>query len=108
MFAEEEQSFLGKYLPYYASAGYTVFLAFIGVLFGAVLGHLGLDETGENKFLKIIATIYVEYVRGSFWSNFYRLFRYQSWVSICLSWLPAVSPLLLNSAAYVAKSSGPE
>ena len=107
MFAEEEQSFLGKYLPYYLSgAGYTVFLAFIGVLFGAVFGGiLALMKLAKNKFLKIIATVYVEYVRGTpLLVQIFIVYFGTGVLGFDMSKLAAgCIALALNSAAYVAE-----
>lgn len=82
MFAEEEQSFLGKYLPYYLSgAGYTVFLAFIGVsLWGCFRGRLSLNETGEKQILENHRHRLCGIRAGhpTFGPNLHRLFRYRS------------------------------
>ncbi|MGX7058869.1 ABC transporter substrate-binding protein/permease [Vagococcus humatus] len=63
----EDESFFKKYGSFYAKGiGYTIFLAFIGVLFGAVLGVLlALMKLSKLKVLKAIAVIYIEYVRGT-------------------------------------------
>ncbi|MCT7423518.1 ABC transporter permease subunit, partial [Escherichia coli] len=46
--------------------GYTIFLAFIGVLFGAILGALlALMKLANSKILRGIAIAYIEYVRGT-------------------------------------------
>ena len=107
MFAEEEQSFLGKYLPYYLSgAGYTVFLAFIGVLFGAVFGGLlALMKLAKNKFLKVIATVYIEYVRGTpLLVQIFIVYFGTGVLGFDMSKLAAgCIALALNSAAYVAE-----
>lgn len=107
MFAEEEQSFLDKYLPYYLSgAGYTVFLAFIGVLFGAVFGGvLALMKLAKNKFLKIIATVYIEYVRGTpLLVQIFIVYFGTGVLGFDMSKLAAgCIALALNSAAYVAE-----
>ena len=48
----KDQSFLQKYGKFYLNgAGYTIFLAFIGVLFGAILGALlALMKLANSKF----------------------------------------------------------
>lgn len=64
---EDDEGFFKKYLPFYISgAGYTIFLAFIGVLFGTLLGGLlAFMKLAKNKLIRILATIYIEYVRGT-------------------------------------------
>ncbi len=63
----DDQSFLQKYGKFYLSgAGYTLFLTFIGVSFGAVLGGiLALMKLAKSKILRGIAIVYIEYVRGT-------------------------------------------
>ena len=63
----DDQGFLKKYGKFYISgAGYTIFLAFIGVLFGAILGGLlALMKLAKSKILRAIAIVYIEYVRGT-------------------------------------------
>lgn len=64
---EDEQGFFRKYYSYYLSgAGYTIFLAFIGVFFGTIVGGLlAWMKLGKSKLIRMIATIYIEYVRGT-------------------------------------------
>ena len=102
-----EESFFQKYASYYVKGtGYTVFLAFVGVFFGAILGAvLALMKLSKNKLLKGIAFVYIEYVRGTpllvqiflvfFGSNVLGL-DLSAVVASCLA-------LILNSGAYVAE-----
>lgn len=64
---QDEKGFFAKYYPYYLKgAGYTILLALIGVLFGTALGGLlALMKLAKNKLLRILATVYIEYVRGT-------------------------------------------
>ena len=64
---EDDKGFFKKYLPFYISgAGYTIFLAIVGVLFGTLLGGLlAFMKLGKSKVIRVLATIYIEYVRGT-------------------------------------------
>ena len=59
MFNEEtgapEEGFFSKYLPFYLSgAGYTIFLAFVGVLFGSIAGSLlAFMKLSASKILSL-------------------------------------------------------
>ncbi|MDT2866207.1 ABC transporter substrate-binding protein/permease [Vagococcus carniphilus] len=103
----EDESFFKKYSSFYVKGTlYTIFLAFIGVFFGSILGAiLALMKLSKNKLLKGIAYIYIEYVRGTpllvqiflvfFGSNVLGL-ELSALVASCLA-------LALNSGAYVAE-----
>lgn len=107
MLGEGDQGFLKKYLPYYISgAGYTVFLAFIGVLFGAVLGAiLALMKLSKSKLVKLLATIYIEYVRGTpLLVQIFIVYFGTGVLGFDMSKLAAgCIALALNSGAYVAE-----
>ncbi len=62
-----EESFFQKYGSYYVKgAGFTILIAFIGVLFGSIVGGLlALLKLSKNKVLRFIAMAYIEYVRGT-------------------------------------------
>ncbi|MBP1041891.1 ABC transporter substrate-binding protein/permease [Vagococcus sp. BWB3-3] len=62
-----EESFFQKYGSYYVKgAGFTILIAFIGVLFGSIVGgFLALLKLSKNKVLRFIAMAYIEYVRGT-------------------------------------------
>lgn len=104
---QKDDSFLGKYGIYYVrGAGYTIFLAFIGVLFGTMLGLLlALMKLAKNKFFKVIATVYIEYVRGTpLLVQIFIVYFGTGVMGLELSKLAAgCIALSLNSGAYVAE-----
>ncbi|MGY3749852.1 ABC transporter substrate-binding protein/permease [Vagococcus acidifermentans] len=102
-----DKSFFEKYGSYYVKGTlYTIFLALIGVFFGAIIGSLlALMKISKNKLLKGIAAVYIEYVRGTpllvqiflvFFGSNVLGFELSALVASCLA-------LSLNSAAYVAE-----
>lgn len=103
----EEESFFKKYSSFYVKGtAYTVFLAFIGVFFGAILGAvLALMKLSKNKLLKGIAIVYIEYVRGTpLLVQIFLVFFGSNVVGLELSALVASClALTLNSGAYVAE-----
>lgn len=102
-----EESFFQKYGSYYLKgAGFTILIAFIGVLFGSIVGgFLALLKLSKNKLLRFIAMAYIEYVRGTpllvqiflvyFGSTVIGL-ELNAIVSGCVA-------MALNSGAYVAE-----
>ncbi|MGK0551028.1 ABC transporter substrate-binding protein/permease [Enterococcus faecalis] len=106
MFADNK-SFLEKYGKYYLSgAGYTIFLAFIGVLFGAILGGLlALMKLAQSKLLRGLATAYIEYVRGTpLLVQIFIVYFGTGVLGLDLSKIAAgCIALALNSGAYVAE-----
>lgn len=60
-------SFLGKYYKFFLEGTqYTVLIAFFTVILGTVLGlFLSLMKLSKNKILKLIASTYIEFVRGT-------------------------------------------
>jgi polar amino acid transport system substrate-binding protein len=103
----DDQSFLEKYGKFYVSgAGYTIFLAFIGVLFGAILGGLlALMKLSKNKLLRGIAIAYIEYVRGTpLLVQIFIVYFGTGVLGFDLSKVTAgCLALALNSGAYVAE-----
>ncbi|WP_314064850.1 ABC transporter substrate-binding protein/permease [uncultured Vagococcus sp.] len=102
-----EESFFRKYGSYYLKgAGFTILIAFVGVLFGSIVGGLlALLKLSKNKLLRFIAMAYIEYVRGTpllvqiflvyFGSTVIGL-ELNAIVSGCVA-------MALNSGAYVAE-----
>lgn len=102
-----DESFLQKYGSYYLKgAGFTILIAFIGVLFGSLVGGLlALLKLSKSKVLRFIAITYIEYVRGTpllvqiflvyFGSTVIGL-ELNAIVSGCVA-------MALNSGAYVAE-----
>jgi His/Glu/Gln/Arg/opine family amino acid ABC transporter permease subunit len=103
----EDQSFLGKYGKFYLNgAGYTIFLAFMGVLFGTLLGGLlALMKLSKAKILRAIAIAYIEYVRGTpLLVQIFIVYFGTGVLGIELSKIAAgCIALALNSGAYVAE-----
>ncbi|KPG69660.1 ABC transporter substrate-binding protein/permease [Enterococcus sp. RIT-PI-f] len=110
MFGDEdtvEQGFFAKYVPFYISGtGYTIFLAFVGVLFGSIGGSLlAFMKLSKNKILKVIAAVYIEYVRGTpLLVQIFIVYFGTGVLGLDLSKVTAgCIALALNSAAYVAE-----
>ena len=104
---QKDQSFLQKYGKFYLNgAGYTIFLAFIGVLFGAILGALlALMKLANSKILRGIAIAYIEYVRGTpLLVQIFIVYFGTGVLGLDLSKVAAgCIALSLNSGAYVAE-----
>lgn len=102
-----EQGFFAKYVPFYISGtGYTIFLAFVGVLFGSIGGSLlAFMKLSKNKILKVIAAVYIEYVRGTpLLVQIFIVYFGTGVLGLDLSKVTAgCIALALNSAAYVAE-----
>lgn len=60
-------SFLLEYYPYFITGTLnTIFLAFFTVLFGVMIGIvIALMKISSNKLLSLIATSYIEFIRGT-------------------------------------------
>lgn len=104
---EDDENFIQKYGKFYLNgAGYTIFLAFIGVLFGAVFGGvLALMKLSKSKILRALAVIYIEYVRGTpLLVQIFIVYFGTGVLGLDLSKLAAgCIALTLNSGAYVAE-----
>nr|WP_245987272.1 ABC transporter substrate-binding protein/permease [Vagococcus elongatus] len=102
-----EESFFEKYASYFLKGtGFTILLAIVGVFFGAILGAiLAIMKISANKLLKIIATVYIEYVRGTpLLVQIFLVFFGTNVIGLDLSALASsLIALSLNSAAYVAE-----
>ncbi|MGX7025041.1 ABC transporter substrate-binding protein/permease [Vagococcus hydrophili] len=102
-----EESFFKKYGSFYLKGtAYTVFLAFVGVLFGAVIGAiLALMKLSKNKLFKFFSICYIEYVRGTpLLVQIFLVFFGSNVIGFDLSALAASClALSLNSGAYVAE-----
>ncbi|MHC1682376.1 MAG: amino acid ABC transporter permease [Clostridiaceae bacterium] len=101
-------SFLPKYYMFFVNgAKFTLLLAFFTVLFGVLLGlFLALMKISKSKILNLIATAYIEFIRGTpllvqLYIIFYAL---PSLIGMNLPDLvAAILALSINSAAYVAE-----
>jgi arginine/lysine/histidine transport system permease protein len=101
-------SFLSKYYPFFITgAKMTLILAFFTVLLGTVIGTLlALMRLSNNKILKFIASVYIEFIRGTPLLVQLFIFYYgiPAALNIELTELPAaVIALAVNSGAYVAE-----
>ncbi|MGO3732050.1 MAG: ABC transporter substrate-binding protein/permease [Vagococcus sp.] len=103
----DDESFFSKYGSFYVKgAGFTVFLALIGVFFGTILGGLlALMKLSTHKLFKWIAIVYIEYVRGTpLLVQIFLVFFGSNVIGLDLSALAASClALSLNSGAYVAE-----
>lgn len=103
----DDQGFLAKYGKFYLNgAGYTIFLAFMGVLFGSILGGiLALMKLSKSKILRGIAIVYIEYIRGTpLLVQIFIVYFGTGVLGLDLSKLAAgCIALSLNSGAYVAE-----
>ncbi|MDN6639986.1 MAG: ABC transporter permease subunit [Tetragenococcus sp.] len=103
----DDQSFFEEYYPYYLSGtGYTIILAFVGVIFGIILGTLfALMKLSSIKILKALASIYIEYVRGTpLLVQIFIVYFGTGVLGLDLSrFVAGCIALSLNSAAYVAE-----
>lgn len=101
-------SFLGKYYMYFISGTkMTLFLALLTVLIGTFLGiMLALMKLSNSKILKIISSMYIEFIRGTplLVQVFIFYFGIPSLLGIDLPEIPAaIMALAINSGAYVAE-----
>ncbi len=60
-------TFLAKYWPYYLiGAKNTILLALLAVVFGVLIGMiLAIGRVGKNRAFRLLATAYVEFIRGT-------------------------------------------
>lgn len=104
---KDDQGFFAKYYPYYLSGtGYTILLAVIGVIFGIILGTMfALMKLSSIKILKALASIYIEYVRGTpLLVQIFIVYFGTGILGLDLSrFVAGCIALSLNSAAYVAE-----
>lgn len=102
-----EESFFKKYgFNYLKGAGYTIFLAFVGVLAGAIIGAgLALMKLSKTKAFKWLAVIYIEYVRGTpLLVQIFLVYFGSTALNLNVNALTAgCIALALNSGAYVAE-----
>lgn len=99
--------FLSKYYMFFINgAKLTVLIAFFTVCFGVIIGTLlALMKISKNRFLNLISSVYVEFVRGTplmvqIFIIFYGLPSLGIRFSEILAGIVALS---LNSGAYVAE-----
>lgn len=116
MFVFESWSFLKEYYPLYISGTLTtIFVSLFTVLFGTIIGILvALMKLSRFKFIKCIASIYIEIIRGTpvmvqvmiWYFNLGALIplpdKYIGEINIA-QLIPGALALALNSGAYVAE-----
>ncbi|MBL4937208.1 amino acid ABC transporter permease [Clostridium sp. YIM B02515] len=101
-------SFLSKYYMFFINgAKFTIILAFFTVLFGVLLGLLlALMRISKSKVLNLIATAYVEFIRGTplMVQIFIIYYALPDLIGVNLpEMVSAVLALSINSGAYVAE-----
>lgn len=100
-------SFLSNYYMFFVNgAKFTIFLAFFTVLIGVMLGViLALMKLSNKKILNIIATAYVEFIRGTpVLVQLYIVFYGLPHIGISLpDFVAGIIALSVNSSAYVAE-----
>lgn len=100
-------SFLSKYYMFFVNgAKFTIVLAFFAVLIGVMLGILlALMKLSKKKILNLIATAYIEFIRGTpVLVQLYIVFYGLPNLGISLpDFVAGVIALSVNSSAYVAE-----
>ncbi|MBI6873568.1 amino acid ABC transporter permease [Clostridium aciditolerans] len=100
-------SFLSNYYMFFVNgAKFTIFLAFFTVLIGVMLGVvLALMKLSNKKILNLIATAYVEFIRGTpVLVQLYIVFYGLPHIGISLpDFVAGIIALSVNSSAYVAE-----
>ncbi|MTK13302.1 MAG: amino acid ABC transporter permease [Clostridiaceae bacterium] len=100
-------SFLSNYYMFFINgAKFTIFLAFFTVLIGVMLGViLALMKLSKKKILNLIATAYVEFIRGTpVLVQLYIVFYGLPHLGISLpDFVAGIIALSVNSSAYVAE-----
>lgn len=97
-----EFSFLTEYGSFFITgAKYTLILSLLSVVFGIIIGGiLALMKISKNKIAKAIATVYIEFIRGTpLLVQLYIIFLAFDLESITAG----IIALSINSAAYVAE-----
>nr|WP_205694358.1 amino acid ABC transporter permease [Clostridium manihotivorum] len=87
-------------------AKYTIIIAFFTVIIGTLIGLcLSLMKLSKNKILRFIASIYIEFIRGTpVLVQLYLIFYGLDYVGIHFSGIVSgVITLSINSGAYVAE-----
>lgn len=100
-------SFLPKYYLFFLNgAKYTIFLAFFTVIFGSIIGlFLSLMKLSKYRPLKFLASVYIEFVRGTpILVQLYIIYYGLPALGIRLpDMLAGIITLSINSGSYVAE-----
>jgi polar amino acid transport system permease protein len=96
-------TFLSEYYKYFLNgAVITLFLSFLGVIFGLIGGTLlAIMKLSHNKISKGIATVYVEFIRGT--PILVQVLLVYLSVPKMSMFVAGVISLAVNSSAYVAE-----
>ena len=105
-------SFLTSYYPYFITGTInTVVIAIFTVFFGVIIGTLlALMKISHNRLLKMVASAYIEFIRGTpLLVQLYIIFYLVTFPDITLlgiqmsRFIPGIIALSINSGAYVAE-----
>lgn len=105
-------SFLTSYYPYFITGTInTVVIAIFTVFFGVIIGTLlALMKISHNRLLKMVASAYIEFIRGTpLLVQLYIIFYLVTFPDITLlgiqmsRFIPGIIALSVNSGAYVAE-----
>lgn len=104
----DDGSFFSKYGSYFLHGiGITILLSFLGVVAGAIIGCvLALMKSGNSKILKSIASVYIEFIRGTplLVQVFLVYFGTTAVLGLDLSALICgIIALIINCSAYIAE-----
>src|SRR5699024_7409829 len=104
----DDGSFFSKYGSYFLHGiGITILLSFLGVVAGAIIGCvLALMKLGNSKILKSIASVYIEFIRGTplLVQVFLLYFGTTAVLGLDLSALICgIIALIINCSAYIAE-----
>lgn len=103
-------SFLSKYYMFFLiGAKNTILIAVFVVLFGVIIGIiLALMKISNNKLFNILASIYIEFIRGTpvlvqLFIVFFGLPKFPGMLGDHMEYIAGVIALSINSGAYVAE-----
>ena len=104
----DDGSFFSKYGSYFLhGVGYTILLSFLGVVAGALIGcFLALMKLSNSKIFKSIASVYIEFIRGTplLVQVFLVYFGTTAVLGLDLSALICgIIALIINCSAYIAE-----
>ncbi|TDM07525.1 transporter substrate-binding domain-containing protein [Macrococcus lamae] len=104
----DDGSFLSKYGTYFLHGiGATILISIFGVLFGSLLGGIfAFMKLSTNKILKVVAWVYIEFIRGTplLVQVFLVYFGTTAVLGLDLSaFVCGAIALILNCGAYIAE-----
>ena len=102
--------FLSKYyMLFLIGAKNTILIAFFVVIFGVIIGVvLALMKISNNKLFNILASIYIEFIRGTpvlvqLFIVFFGLPKFPGILGDHMEYIAGIIALSINSGAYVAE-----